>query len=438
MTTTDEQQPASSAGQAAKGAGKAAGKKIAQQVVKKTLGKKVAIALGIKGAIFVLVILLVVILAAVLGNDNASAGGTGGAGCGPVTPAQLGGAASGLTEEQNANAKIIIGVALAVGAGERGAVIGVDAGLTEAGLRNLNYGDMTGPGGSMSTSLGMFQQLSTYGPAADRMDVAKAATMFYTGGPQGQPGLLDIPGWQQMSVPAAAQAVQQSQFADGSNYAAQLELAQVITTAILSANPGVGAGTGAAAPTSGAATGTAPGCTTAGGQLNTVTPNGVNIALPSNEYVTEALRGYVLQAPTDKVAKGLGAGFGALGLPYVWGGGNDGGGPNDGCSRGGGELNSCQGLTGFDCSGLTAYVLVQGGYPSPGGNSSAQRDPAHGVPWDQGQVGDIVGFPGHVAIYLGTINGTRYILEASTPGVPIHVVPLTRDDYDPVLYRYWT
>lgn len=437
MTQLDERQPdtRNSAGSAAKNAGKAAGKKVAQQVVKKTLGKKVAIALGIKGAIFLLVILLVVILAAVLGNDNANAGG---AGCGPVTPAQLGGAASGLTEEQNGNAKAIIGVALSLGLGERGALIGVDVALTESTLRNVDYGDMMGPGGTMSSSRGLFQQLAPWGSLADRMDPVKSATMFYTGGQGGQRGLTDIPGWQQMSVPAAAQAVQQSQFADGSNYAAQLELAQVITTAILAANPGAGTGTGSAAPTSGAPAATNPGCTTGGGQLNTVTPNGVNIALPSNEYVTEALRGYVLQAPTDKVAKGLGAGFGALGLPYVWGGGNDGGGPNDGCSRGGGELNSCQGLTGFDCSGLTAYVLVQGGYPSPGGNSSAQRDPAHGVPWDKGQVGDIVGFPGHVAIYLGTINGTRYILEASTPGVPIHVVPLTRDDYDPVLYRYWT
>ena len=47
------------------------------------------------------------------------------------------------------------------------------------------------------------------------------------------------------------------------------------------------------------------------------------------------------------------------------------------------------------------------------------------IPWDQGQPGDIVGFPGHVAIYLGTIDGQRYILEASWVGTPIRVVPLT-------------
>jgi cell wall-associated NlpC family hydrolase len=60
------------------------------------------------------------------------------------------------------------------------------------------------------------------------------------------------------------------------------------------------------------------------------------------------------------------------------------------------------------------------------------------VSWEQGQPGDIVGFPGHVAIYLGTIDGTRYILEASWVGTPIHVVPLTRTDFDPELHRYWS
>lgn len=430
MTQLANQEPDTrgTAASSAKGAGKAAGK----QVARKTLGKKLTIALGVKAAIFLLVILLVVILAAVLGNQDASAGDSS---CGRVTPAHLGGSSSSLTAEQNANAKAIIGVAISLGLGERGALIGVDVALTESTLNNVDYGDMMGPGGSMSSSRGLFQQLTPWGPLADRMDPVKSATMFYTGGQAGQRGLTDIPGWQQMSVPAAAQAVQQSEFSDGSNYAAQLELAQVITTAILAGSVPAGGGGGPTTPP-GSATSATAGCTS--GLSNTVTPNGVNIAIPANEVVTQALRGYVLKAPTDKVAKGLGAGFGALGLPYVWGGGNNGGGPNDGCQRGGGDLNSCQGLTGFDCSGLTAYVLVQGGYPSPGGNSSAQRDPGHGVPWDQGQPGDIVGFPGHVAIYLGTINGTRYILEASTPGVPIHVVPLTRTDYDDVLYRYWT
>jgi len=92
---------------------------------------------------------------------------------------------------------------------------------------------------------------------------------------------------------------------------------------------------------------------------------------------------------------------------------------------------------GFDCSGLTNYVYVKGGYPSPGGNSGAQRA-GPSVPYSAGVPGDLVGFPGHIAVYLGLIGGTPYILEASWVGIPIHVVPLTRADRDPVLWRHWT
>ena len=51
------------------------------------------------------------------------------------------------------------------------------------------------------------------------------------------------------------------------------------------------------------------------------------------------LRGKSVTAPTAGMAKGLAVGFGALGLPYVWGGGGDGAPANDGCARGGGQLN---------------------------------------------------------------------------------------------------
>ena len=185
-----------------------------------------------------------------------------------------------------------------------------------------------------------------------------------------------------------------------------------------------------------AGTGTTPPEGTGG--AGTITTTGAQLTIPTVPSVDPAVAGHTITAPTPAVAQGLAAGFAVLGMPYVWGGGGGGAGPNNGCSRGGGDYNSCGSEVGFDCSGLTAYVMSHAGVPNMPDNSSTQRAAGTSVPWSQAQPGDIVGFPGHVAIYLGEIDGQRWILEASWVGTPIRVAPLTRSDYDSVLHRYWS
>ena len=119
-------------------------------------------------------------------------------------------------------------------------------------------------------------------------------------------------------------------------------------------------------------------------------------------------------------------------------GGGGSAGPDDGCARAGGAKNSCQGVVGFDCSGLTAFVLGQAGVPTIPGTSAAQRVDGVAVSWTQAQPGDIIGYPGHVAVYLGTFDGVRYQLEAPDVGLNVRVTSVFRSDADRSVRRYWT
>ena len=161
------------------------------------------------------------------------------------------------------------------------------------------------------------------------------------------------------------------------------------------------------------------------------------VVIPAAPFVAAGAAGRSIIAPTAAVARGLRAGFRSLGMPYVWGGGGSGAGPDNGCARGGRQFNSCGAEVGFDCSGLTAYVLGQAGFAIPG-DSAGQRKSGVPIAVEHALPGDIVGFPGHVAVYLGRIDAESYILEASWVGSPVHLVPLARRDADPVVHRYWT
>jgi cell wall-associated NlpC family hydrolase len=179
---------------------------------------------------------------------------------------------------------------------------------------------------------------------------------------------------------------------------------------------------------------------TGGGVSASIAVNGVNVTIPNSRSVAPEVRGATVVAPNEAVAKGLAAGFAAIDLPYVWGGGTNGGQADQGCSRGGGSKNSCAGTVGFDCSGLTAYVLTQSGF-AIGTNSGSQRAGGVSVGWNQAVAGDIIGYSGHVAVYLGKFNGVDYLLEAPDVGRFIQIRPVYRQNNgtsaDSVMHRYW-
>lgn len=114
-----------------------------------------------------------------------------------------------LSEEQKANARTIIGVGKGVGVPEYGWVIALATAMQESTLINVDYGDRD--------SLGLFQQRPSqgWGTEAQVSDPVLASKAFYgVASHTPNPGLLDISGWQSMSVTAAAQAVQRSAYPD--------------------------------------------------------------------------------------------------------------------------------------------------------------------------------------------------------------------------------
>jgi LysM repeat protein len=127
-----------------------------------------------------------------------------------VNVVQDGSGVTPLTAEMAANAAIIIQVGRELGVPDRGIVIALAAAMQESSLRNINYGDRD--------SLGLFQQRPStgWGTPDQILNASHAARLFY-GGPSNPNkgitrGLLDLRGWQSMSLTQAAQAVQISAY----------------------------------------------------------------------------------------------------------------------------------------------------------------------------------------------------------------------------------
>ncbi len=145
---------------------------------------------------------------------GASGGSSGGTGSGsssnpaPAAPAPTAPAGSttgtitGLSSAMRPNAKVIVDVGRQLGVSDYGIVIALATAMQESSLRNIDYGDRD--------SVGLFQQRPSFGwgSVEQILDPAYAARAFYQGTAEGNRGLLDIGGWQSMTLTQAAQAVQ--------------------------------------------------------------------------------------------------------------------------------------------------------------------------------------------------------------------------------------
>ena len=148
--------------------------------------------------------LLTAAIEGILGASPATAG------CGDQQIA-AGAGATAFDVEQTQNASLLLQVAQDRELPAKAGVIAIATALQESSLRNLDHGDT-----ATSDSVGLFQQRPSQGwgdtpdgagdhrsPRQRLMDAAYAAGAFYT-------ALVAVPGWQQMSVTEAVQAVQRS------------------------------------------------------------------------------------------------------------------------------------------------------------------------------------------------------------------------------------
>ncbi|SDC97478.1 C40 family peptidase [Actinokineospora iranica] len=122
-------------------------------------------------------------------------------------PASTGPAGSGagdagrLTDEQRGTVALIISIGKQRNLSPRAWQVAIQAGMTESGLRSLNYGDRD--------SLGIFQMRPSmgWGSPAEVTDPTYAVNKFYD-------VLLDVPNWESQRPGESAQDVERSAFPD--------------------------------------------------------------------------------------------------------------------------------------------------------------------------------------------------------------------------------
>jgi murein DD-endopeptidase MepM/ murein hydrolase activator NlpD len=161
---------------------------------------------------------MVVLIAGTIGSQKTLAGTAGCGVSGSIVVAAGDGsqqvAAGGFTAEQLQNAAVILQVGAERGVPAKAQAIAVMTAIGESGMRNLTYGDdrfgVRNPDGSLTSSIGMFQEQKWFGTVEERLDPVASSGRFYD-------RLLAVQGWQAMEPTIAAHKAQRN--ADPYHYA---------------------------------------------------------------------------------------------------------------------------------------------------------------------------------------------------------------------------
>lgn len=296
-----------------------------------------------------------------------------------------------LPAEQIPNAKAIIVTGITLQVPARGQIIALATALQESRLRNLPSGDRD--------SVGLFQQRPSqgWGTPAQLLDPLYASSKFYS-------ALLAVPGWQQLTVTQAAQAVQKSALPDA--YATWEPLATALQQAITATLPTAAqpTATAPADPTGSPAAVTGCGPADDGSQYGPIPPGTV----PA---------GYTIPADAPAAVKtAITWAMHQLGTPYQWGGSCT-------ASHGQDPMGRC------DCSSLVQQSYRAAGITLPR-TTYTQINTGVPVPINALQPGDLLftegsaAHPQHVGIYLGA----GLVIAAPHTGAVVRIDPLAQWD----------
>ncbi|KHL02722.1 hypothetical protein LK10_11650 [Sinomonas humi] len=138
---------------------------------------------------------------------------------------------AGLDGVQLQNAAVLMDQAMRMGLPVAAQILVVQAAIGESSLRSIGYTDAAGTVGGVAVTVGILQQDPSYGPVADRMDVAKAGAGFLS-------RLKDVPGWESLEPTIAIHRVQRN--ADPQHYAKYRDQAVQLVQALAgsTATPG--------------------------------------------------------------------------------------------------------------------------------------------------------------------------------------------------------